>query len=333
MADEYICDVCGRKFKSERGLATHKTKAHLIEKEHKCSYCGKGFSSAWGLTNHIRIAHFREEVERVAGEMLRRSLRANKKIQEEETSSNDEKEVKMAEVNETYVDKLLSMQRQTFEKELDVFKERLERVQDNISRRVEKEVEETVSQKMREITDTISRQIAELRDTVKSISEGLTKGTNGQKQLAEKLQEVSSKVSSLEEVATKKPEEITKVVEKVGRFEKKLQEIPTKEEVRSLIDECILDPNSKACARITELVSSKIEPAKEKDEDKIHIDHSTWDEVFQCPECIAEFSDVVSKHPEFLSKALSRLGERDKDALADVISRFAPKEEKKGFYF
>ncbi len=336
MADEYVCDICGKKFRNERGLLVHKTKVHLSERKYECPYCGKKFLTPQELAFHTKATHFEEEVKKAVQEALGGTLGQEKKNVENRDrnttnnkTTNDKEEVAMAEINEAYLDKLLNMQRQTFEKEIEVFKERLQRVQDSISRQVEKEVEQTVSQRVKEISDGISKQIEELRNAVNALSSSLSEGTNGQKQLAGKLKEISQKVSSLEEVATKKPNEIKEVVEKVSSFEQKLQNVPTKDEIKSLIDECILDPNSKACARITELVSSTATP-KEKG---IHIEHSTWDEVFQCPECMEEFSSIVSKHPEFLSRALSKLGEKDKDTLAGIISSFVPKEEKKNSFF
>ena len=47
-----VCDICGKTFRIQKYLESHKNTVHFKLKEHLCDLCGKDFSSKYGLKLH-----------------------------------------------------------------------------------------------------------------------------------------------------------------------------------------------------------------------------------------------------------------------------------------
>jgi len=336
MADEYVCDVCGKTFKTEKGLITHKGKVHYSEKKYKCRYCGRAFSSPGELDSHIRAVHFEDEVKRAVEEAL-----AGRGPYQEALPRENEKEGEMAvELNETYLDKLLSQQREALSAKVELVKKDMEREIDKVRQETEKSVSKEVDRLSRDF-ERLSRAIDEITSTISSISKVAEESTNGQRSLSERLKELSENLSKYPD-----RDEVKELVERcisdpsspvcslLEELKGKVESVVTKDEVKDLVNECISDPNSPACSLITSMISEakKPEEGKEgKEEGKLVLNHSSWDEVFSCPECMEGFAKGFSKDPKVMSEFLRKLSEKDREKFVEVVSELLPKEKKSFF--
>ncbi|XP_017782443.1 PREDICTED: gastrula zinc finger protein XlCGF52.1 isoform X2 [Nicrophorus vespilloides] len=53
-ADQCVCDVCSKTFKSARNLRDHLQRAHTTDKKHKCPHCDARFLQKYKLNIHVR---------------------------------------------------------------------------------------------------------------------------------------------------------------------------------------------------------------------------------------------------------------------------------------
>lgn len=56
-ADTYVCEECGKKFRTKYKFALHKKKEHTGLRAFKCETCGKGFFTKGNLMTHDRMTH------------------------------------------------------------------------------------------------------------------------------------------------------------------------------------------------------------------------------------------------------------------------------------
>ncbi|MCD6324262.1 MAG: C2H2-type zinc finger protein [Desulfurococcales archaeon] len=334
MADEYVCDLCGKTFKTEKGLITHKGKVHYSEKKYKCGYCGRTFSSPGELDSHIRAVHFEDAVKKAVEE----ALAGKGPFGKAPPPGGNKKEGEMAvELNETYLDKLLSQQREALSAKVELVKKDMEREIDKVRQETEKNVSKEVDRLSRDF-ERLSRAIDEIKSTISSISKMAEESTNGQRSLGERLKELSENLSKYPD-----REEVKKLVERcisdpsspvcslLEELKGKVESVVTKEEVKDLVNECISDPNSPACSLITSMISEVKKPEEGKEEGKLVLDHSSWDEVFSCPECMEGFAKGFSKDPKIMSEFLKKLSEKDREKFVEVVSELLPKEKKSFF--
>jgi len=103
---------------------------------------------------------------------------------------------------------------------------------------------------------------------------------------------------------------------------------PTEEQVKALMIECMSDPSGSACQILAGMAR---ESAEELQPEGLHLtgedgrefvlDHSSWDEVLKCTDgCRDGLCEVLPDHPDMLSDALKKVGEKDKEKLAKIVS-------------
>lgn len=56
-ADTYVCEECGKKFRTKYKFSLHKKKEHTGLRAFKCETCGKGFFTKGNLMTHDRMTH------------------------------------------------------------------------------------------------------------------------------------------------------------------------------------------------------------------------------------------------------------------------------------
>lgn len=56
-ADTYVCEECGKKFRTKYKFSLHKKKEHTGIRAFKCETCGKGFFTRGNLLTHDRMTH------------------------------------------------------------------------------------------------------------------------------------------------------------------------------------------------------------------------------------------------------------------------------------
>lgn len=56
-ADNYVCEECGKKFRTKYKFSLHKRKEHTGLRAFKCETCGKGFFTKGNLMTHDRMTH------------------------------------------------------------------------------------------------------------------------------------------------------------------------------------------------------------------------------------------------------------------------------------
>lgn len=56
-ADTYVCEECGKKFRTKYKFSLHKRKEHTGLRAFKCETCGKGFFTKGNLMTHDRMTH------------------------------------------------------------------------------------------------------------------------------------------------------------------------------------------------------------------------------------------------------------------------------------
>jgi len=116
----------------------------------------------------------------------------------------------------------------------------------------------------------------------------------------------------------------------------RLSDVPTREEIKSLVNQCLVDPSSPACAKLTEMVSDIVKTEK-KDKGKIEIDHESWEEVWSCPECRETLiSQAVKYASQDILKAIAGDNEKKQELIdqaaedwEDVLEKVLPDEERR----
>lgn len=56
-SNEYMCEECGRNFRTKAKLHLHQIKAHLGLRNFKCETCGKAFFTQANLNSHVNMTH------------------------------------------------------------------------------------------------------------------------------------------------------------------------------------------------------------------------------------------------------------------------------------
>lgn len=54
--DKFICENCGKGFKSKYGLTLHQNSFHKLQFRFKCDICNRGFNSLWNFKGHM-VSH------------------------------------------------------------------------------------------------------------------------------------------------------------------------------------------------------------------------------------------------------------------------------------
>ena len=58
MTGNFVCNMCGKQFKSHKMLTQHNRDVH-IEGDFPCTLCDKTFRTKMHLANHVFMAHYR----------------------------------------------------------------------------------------------------------------------------------------------------------------------------------------------------------------------------------------------------------------------------------